>query len=120
MQLVDGMTLDKLGPTLSLHEKVFIIKTVAEAIHAAHKLGIIHRGPILDSHSSAKSQAYEGRRNLRRNIGRGPAGRWERMTASRARGNRESGGSIWRIGLRATGPTAYSRLCKMRPPCPTA
>jgi serine/threonine-protein kinase len=45
MQFVDGQTLDKLAPQLTLHDKVLLVRTVSEAIHAAHRLGIIHRDP---------------------------------------------------------------------------
>ena len=53
MQLVEGKTLDKLCPALSLNEKVLIIRDVAEAIHTAHKLGIIHRDRIPPSRIAA-------------------------------------------------------------------
>jgi serine/threonine-protein kinase len=43
MQFVDGQTIDKLAPSLTLHDKVLLVRAVSEAIHAAHRLGIIHR-----------------------------------------------------------------------------
>ncbi|MFL5352043.1 protein kinase domain-containing protein [Archangium sp.] len=43
MQLIGGQSLDKAAPTLSLHEKVQVMKDVSEAIHEAHRLGVIHR-----------------------------------------------------------------------------
>ena len=43
MQFVDGKTLQKQLPSLSLFEKVSLIKQVAIALHEAHRLGIIHR-----------------------------------------------------------------------------
>lgn len=43
MQYVDGKSLDKAGASMSLTEKVVIMQKVAEAMHEAHKLGIIHR-----------------------------------------------------------------------------
>jgi tRNA A-37 threonylcarbamoyl transferase component Bud32 len=43
MQFVDGLSLQQVKLELSLPEKVSIIKEAAEALHAAHDLGIIHR-----------------------------------------------------------------------------
>lgn len=43
MQFVDGKTLAEAAPSLSLFEKVSLIKQVALALHEAHRLGIIHR-----------------------------------------------------------------------------
>lgn len=43
MQLIDGHPLDEVAPRLSLEQKVKLVKTVAEAVHAAHKVGLIHR-----------------------------------------------------------------------------
>ncbi|HEX2570450.1 MAG TPA: protein kinase [Polyangia bacterium] len=43
MQLVPGQRLDQAARDMSLPEKVQVMKTVAEAMHEAHKLGIIHR-----------------------------------------------------------------------------
>lgn len=45
MQYIDGGPLDRVGPAMSLTQKVLVIKTVAEAMHEAHRLGIIHRDP---------------------------------------------------------------------------
>lgn len=43
MEYVAGQTLDKAVANLGLIDKLRIIKDAAEAIHAAHELGIIHR-----------------------------------------------------------------------------
>ncbi|WNG35480.1 protein kinase [Archangium violaceum] len=43
MQLIGGQPLDQAAPSMSLHEKVQVMKEVAEALHEAHRLGVIHR-----------------------------------------------------------------------------
>jgi serine/threonine-protein kinase len=43
MQYVDGKSLDSSSVQLSLTQKVVLMRQVAEAMHEAHKLGIIHR-----------------------------------------------------------------------------
>ncbi len=43
MQYVNGPSLGKLAPSLSLDENLRIMQTVAEAVHAAHRRGLIHR-----------------------------------------------------------------------------
>jgi serine/threonine-protein kinase len=43
MSLVQGEPLSDAAPSMTLDEKVRVMKTVAEAVHAAHLLGIIHR-----------------------------------------------------------------------------
>jgi len=43
MQLIDGRPLDEAAQDLCLEEKVSLVKTVAEAIHAAHTAGLVHR-----------------------------------------------------------------------------
>ncbi|WP_375770898.1 protein kinase [Archangium gephyra] len=43
MQLIGGERLDKAAQGMSLPEKVQVLKEVAEAIHEAHRLGVIHR-----------------------------------------------------------------------------
>jgi serine/threonine-protein kinase len=43
MQFVDGKSLENAATSMSLNEKVLIVQKVAEAIHAAHRIGIIHR-----------------------------------------------------------------------------
>ena len=42
MQLVWGSTLSQVGETLSLRNKVETMRGVAEAVHAAHRQGLIH------------------------------------------------------------------------------
>ncbi len=43
MQLVDGERLDRAAVSMSLPEKVQVMKQVVEAIHEAHRQGVIHR-----------------------------------------------------------------------------
>ena len=43
MELVDGRTLDRISPQLSLSDKLQVVKDTAEALHHAHEQGIIHR-----------------------------------------------------------------------------
>jgi serine/threonine-protein kinase len=43
MQYVDGATLEESAPALSLEDKVRVLQQVAEAVHAAHETGVIHR-----------------------------------------------------------------------------
>jgi len=43
MQLVAGQRLDQAAPAMSLPQKVQVMKDVAEALHEAHRLGVIHR-----------------------------------------------------------------------------
>lgn len=43
MQFVDGASLDKAAAGLSLPEQVRLVREAAEALHAAHEIGIIHR-----------------------------------------------------------------------------
>ncbi|HPC81763.1 MAG TPA: protein kinase [Thermoanaerobaculaceae bacterium] len=43
MQYIDGESLATLGPRLDLVEKVQLVRTVAEAVAAAHALGLVHR-----------------------------------------------------------------------------
>lgn len=43
MELVDGLPIDKVRGELGLEQKVRALKDVAEAVHAAHRLGLIHR-----------------------------------------------------------------------------
>ncbi len=49
MQFVDGPSLLEAKDKLSLLEKVDLIREAADALHAAHELGIIHRGPSAPS-----------------------------------------------------------------------
>lgn len=43
MQLVEGRTLGELAPGLSYEQRATALAHVAEAVHAAHRLGVIHR-----------------------------------------------------------------------------
>ncbi len=43
MQLVEGRTLRETGPEMRLEERVELMRKVAEAVHAAHRTGLIHR-----------------------------------------------------------------------------
>ena len=43
MQEIDGVTLDAAARTITLEQKVQLVREVAEAMHAAHRLGLIHR-----------------------------------------------------------------------------
>lgn len=43
MQYIDGKSLKDLIPQLPLERKVKLMKQVAEAVHAAHRAGLIHR-----------------------------------------------------------------------------
>jgi eukaryotic-like serine/threonine-protein kinase len=43
MQFIDGETLTECGDSLTLEQKVGTMREVAEAVHAAHRTGLIHR-----------------------------------------------------------------------------
>ena len=43
MQFIEGKTLDKAAPDLSLEQKIMVMRDVALAVQEAHKNGIIHR-----------------------------------------------------------------------------
>jgi serine/threonine-protein kinase len=43
MQYIEGQTLDRVAPTLSLEQKVRVMREVAEAVHAANRIGLVHR-----------------------------------------------------------------------------
>jgi len=62
MQRVDGVTLDQAAPAMTLEQKVRLMKTVAEAVHAAHRVGLIHRdlkpGNILVEESAGGYKPY--------------------------------------------------------------
>jgi tetratricopeptide (TPR) repeat protein/predicted Ser/Thr protein kinase len=43
MQEIHGVTLDRAARKLTLEQKVQLVREIAEAMHAAHRLGLIHR-----------------------------------------------------------------------------
>ena len=43
MQYIAGKTLKELGPKLTIQEKAVVMQHVAEAVHEAHRAGLIHR-----------------------------------------------------------------------------
>jgi serine/threonine-protein kinase len=43
MQYIDGITLGAAGEQMSLEDKVHVMRKVADAVHAAHQGGLIHR-----------------------------------------------------------------------------
>lgn len=53
MQFIDGPSLNQAARQLSIGEKAQVIRDAAQALHAAHELGIIHRGPATDDLSQA-------------------------------------------------------------------
>jgi len=43
MQVIHGQSLDKAQETMTLEEKVRVIRQIASALHEAHRLGMVHR-----------------------------------------------------------------------------
>ncbi|HET8797499.1 MAG TPA: protein kinase, partial [Thermoanaerobaculia bacterium] len=43
MRWIDGLTLADAAPRMSTEEKVAVMVDVAEAVHAAHRIGLVHR-----------------------------------------------------------------------------
>ena len=43
MEFINGLPIDKVRSLMGLEQKVQALKVVAEAVHAAHRLGLIHR-----------------------------------------------------------------------------
>ena len=46
MQCIEGQTLSAARNQMTLPQKILCIKQVAEAVHAAHREGLIHRGSV--------------------------------------------------------------------------
>ena len=72
MQLVDGPTLGRLAPTVPVEERVRLVRDVAEAVHAAHETGLIHRdlkpGNILVEARGGPWRAYVADFGLARDL----------------------------------------------------
>lgn len=69
MQFVDGQSLAQAKDQLSEDEKVQVIKESAEALHAAHQLGIIHRDrtpPSIPSRTEYRTELGKGCEKSRR------------------------------------------------------
>ena len=43
MQLIEGRTFDEICPELSLEQRVAVLERVADAVQAAHRVGLVHR-----------------------------------------------------------------------------
>ncbi|MCU0294321.1 MAG: protein kinase, partial [Thermoanaerobaculaceae bacterium] len=43
MQLIEGRPLDEVAPGLTLDQRIQLVATVAEAVQAAHAIGLVHR-----------------------------------------------------------------------------
>lgn len=43
MQLIEGRPLDEVAPRLTLDQRIQLVATVAEAVQAAHAIGLVHR-----------------------------------------------------------------------------
>ena len=43
MQFIDGKTLSEVAKDLTLPQKLSVVRDIAEAVHSAHKLGLVHR-----------------------------------------------------------------------------
>jgi serine/threonine-protein kinase len=43
MQYIEGATLDRVAPRMTLEQKVRAVAEVADGVHAAHRIGLIHR-----------------------------------------------------------------------------
>lgn len=53
MPLIDGKPLSEIGSRYTLRQKVRLMERIADAVHEAHRLGIIHRDLFAPSESSA-------------------------------------------------------------------
>ena len=58
MQEINGVTLDEAARSLTSEQKVQLVHDVAEAIHAAHRLGLIHRD--LKPNNILVEESYDG------------------------------------------------------------
>lgn len=65
MQLVHGQALSQCAETMTVSEKVRVLKTIAGAVHEAHRLGIIHRDIKPANIMVEESKDAEGNRALR-------------------------------------------------------
>ena len=46
MQLIDGVPFSEAHSSMSRDEKLRVLLSITEALHAAHVEGVIHRGPF--------------------------------------------------------------------------
>lgn len=65
MQLIRGKPLSETAEAMTLPEKVRVMKTVSEAVHEAHRLGIIHRDIKPSNIMVEESKDENGARSLR-------------------------------------------------------
>ncbi len=65
MQLIEGTSLSQSFGGMTLTEKVQVMKTVAEAVHAAHRLGVIHRDIKPANIMVEEVAEADGKRSLR-------------------------------------------------------
>ena len=63
MQFIDGQPLSVVQSEMTRPDKVLTMALIAEAVHAAHRQGIIHRGQSIDLVSVAESWLWTGRGN---------------------------------------------------------
>ena len=65
MQLVDGMPLSQAAKAMTVTEKVRVMQTVSEAVHDAHRLGIVHRDIKPANIMVEETREADGARSLR-------------------------------------------------------
>ena len=66
MEYLPGQSLQDAQHSMTLEEKVYVIKDVAQALHAAHQLGIIHREPKIQK-SPSRNGFYDASSEKARN-----------------------------------------------------